>query len=205
MLASVWSSWVVLALLGEASVEDPPDSSRPELVETILLAAGGEESLLTCFRMRERFNAGTSRNASGPTRESFVCPPEIWWIGKKERGTEPAKIVAWVWTLKALIDPRSRIEDLRVINDINSRVAGVRISGSVDPPLDAYFDAETFRLARIDWRDDVYRFSEWKTVDGFHYPSLCVMYRRKSLTPWFFHEILELERLHSLPQEAHED
>ena len=49
--------------------------------------------------------------------------------------------------------------------------------------------------------DYIYRFSEWKDCDGTMYPSKCVMFRRKSGVPWFFHEILELERLKELPED----
>ena len=77
----------------------------------------------------------------------------------------------------------------------------LRITDTVDPPLDMYFDKQTRQLLRVDWREDIYRFSEWKDCDGTKYQSICIMFRRKSDAPWFFHEILELERLNELPED----
>jgi len=62
-----------------------------------------------------------------------------------------------------------------------------------------YFDKETSLLHRLDWRDDFYRFSDWKEHDGIKYASRTVIFRVKSGKPWFFHEITELERLATLP------
>ena len=78
-------------------------------------------------------------------------------------------------------------------------MAGLRVTGSVTPALDMYFDKTNFQLDRIDWRNDIYRFSEWKEHDGAKYPSKCVMYRRNSGVPWFYHEIISVERLKELP------
>ena len=63
-----------------------------------------------------------------------------------------------------------------------------------------YFDKTTFELVRVDWRNDIYRFSEWKDFDGTRYPARCAMFRRNSGEPWFFHEIVAIERLKELPE-----
>ena len=94
----------------------------------------------------------------------------------------------------ALTDPKSKINLLDDVIENEKPAAGLRIRGTVDPALDMYFDNETHQLVRVDWRDDIYRFSDWKEYDGTKYPAKCVMHRRKSGVPWFFHEILELER-----------
>jgi len=52
----------------------------------------------------------------------------------------------------------------------------------------------------VDWRNDIFRFSEPKEYDGFKYASKCVLYKRDSGKPWFFHEIVSLERLKELPE-----
>lgn len=168
-------------------------------VQLIIQAAGGESNLLKLFLMKERFNAGATLLTPGTLRTSIVEPPKNWWIGNKERGVEPAKVSTWAWTLGALTDPKSKIEILAEVTENEKPAAGLRITGTVDPALDMYFDNETQQLVRVDWRDDIYRFSDWKDVKGTKYPAKCVMVRRRSGAPWFFHEILELEPLKELP------
>ena len=65
--------------------------------------------------------------------------------------------------------------------------------------MDLYFDKSESRLVRIDWRSDIHRFSDWKTADGVHYPARCVGYKKKTGNPWYFTDILEVERLKELP------
>ena len=76
---------------------------------------------------------------------------------------------------------------------------GLQISGSVDPAMKCYFDKETNRLKRLDWRADFYRFSDWREHDGLHYAAKTIILKRKDDSPWFYHEILSLERLAKLP------
>ena len=178
--------------------EDAPPASK-ELLGKVIAAAGGEGKLLTIFRMKERFNAGMERVSPGSSRESVVEPPSHWWIDTKERGMEPAKTAAWAWTLGVLTHPKSKIERVVDVTDNDQTWAGMRVTGSVDPALDMYFDKATHELMRVDWRNDIYRFSEWKEHDGTRYPSKCVMHRRNTGKPWFFHEIVTLERLKELP------
>lgn len=177
-----------------------PASTEKKLVGEVIAAAGGDDKLLTLFRMEERYNAGKEVASPGTPRVSVVEPPKSWWIGTKERGTEPAKITAWAWTLGVLKDPRSKLELLPDMTDNEKPLTGLRITESVEPALDMYFDKDTHELVRVDWRSDIYRFSNWKEVDGTKYPSKCAMYRRSSGEPWFFHEIVSIERLQELPE-----
>jgi len=174
-------------------------SPEMELVEKAIAAAGGEEKLLTLFRMEERYNAGKERVSPGTSRVSVVEPPKSWWIGTSERGQEPAKITAWAWTLRVLKDPESKLKLIPDLIDSEKELAGIQVTGSVDPALDMYFDKTTHELVRVDWRNDIYRFSEWKEYDGTKYPAKCAMFRRTSGEPWFFHEIVAVERLKELP------
>ncbi len=176
-----------------------PASPEMKLVSKVIAAAGGDEKLLTLFRMEERYSAGKEFVSPGTARVSVVEPPKSWWIGTKERGTEPAKITAWAWTLGVLKDPRSKLELLPDITDNEKSLSGLRITESVDPAIDMYFDKETDGLVRVDWRNDIYRFSDWKDFDGTKYPAKCAMFRRNSGEPWFFHEIVTIERLQVLP------
>jgi hypothetical protein len=177
-----------------------PASPEMKLVSGVIAAAGGDDKLLTLFRMEERYNAGKEAVTPGTPRVSVVEPPKSWWIGTKERGTEPAKITAWAWTLGVLKDPMSKLELLPDMTDNEKSLSGLRITESVDPALDMYFDKENYELVRVDWRNDIYRFSDWKDFDGTKYPAKCAMFRRNSGEPWFFHEILTIERLQELPE-----
>ena len=191
-----------LATLNSSYADDSSASqASPEmkLVGRVIAAAGGDDKLLTLFRMEERYSAGKEFVSPGTARVSVVEPPKSWWIGTKERGTEPAKITAWAWTLGVLKDPKSKLELLPDITDNEKLLTGLRITESVDPAIDMYFDKETIELIRVDWRNDIYRFSDWKNFDGTRYPAKCAMFRRSSGEPWFFHEIVTIERLKELP------
>jgi hypothetical protein len=192
-----------LTFLNSSHADDPsasPASPEMKLVSKVIAAAGGDEKLLTLFRMEERYSAGKEFVSPGTARVSVVEPPKSWWIGTNERGTEPAKITAWAWTLGVLKDPKSKLELLPDITDNEKSLSGLRITESVDPAIDMYFDKETDGLVRVDWRNDIYRFSDWKDFDGTKYPAKCAMFRRNSGEPWFFHEIVTIERLQELPE-----
>jgi len=45
------------------------------------------------------------------------------------------------------------------------------------------------------------RLSDWKDQNGVMYPAKCVGYKKASGKPWYFSEIIELERLQELPAE----
>ena len=193
-------SLIVLASNIPSAADDSTASPEKELVSKVIAAAGGEDKLLKLFRMEERYNGGKERVSPGTYRVSVVAPPNSWWIGTSERGQEPAKITAWAWTLGVLNDPKSKIELIPDVTDNEKELAGLRVTVSVDPALEMYFDKTTHELVRVDWRNDIYRFSEWKEYDGTKYPSMCAMFRRNSGEPWFFHEIVTIERLKELPE-----
>lgn len=193
-------SLAVFTSTNPSIADDSAVSPAEELVSKVIAAAGGEEKLITLFRMEERYNAGKERLSPGTSRVSVVEPPNSWWIGAKERGQEPAKITVWAWTLGVLKDPKSKIELIPDVTDNENVLAGLQVTGSVDPAIDMYFDKTTHELVRVDWRNDIYRFSEWKEYDGTKYPSKCAMFRRNSGEPWFFHEIITIERLKELPE-----
>ena len=180
--------------------DDSAASPEKELVSKVITAAGGEEKLLTLFRMEERYNSGKERVSPGTSRVSVVEPPKSWWIGTNERGQEPAKITTWAWTLGVLKDEKSKLALIPDVTDSEKELVGIQVTGSVDPAIDMYFDKTTHELVRVDWRNDIYRFSEWKEYDGTKYPSKCAMFRRNSGEPWFFHEIVTIERLKELPE-----
>lgn len=186
-----------------ASVQAQTVDPKP-LIANALNAVGGEARLLKIFRFKEIFHFGsTPEPAEGKkrsTRESVFCQPDLWWLGKKERGEEPAKDDVRAWSLDLLVDGTSTFEIIPDFTDEGKSCAGLRVSGSVTPAMDFYFDKETHLLRRLDWRGDFYRFSEWKEHDGLKYASKTVLFKLKDGKPWFFHEITELERLTELPE-----
>ncbi len=170
-------------------------------IARIVAAVGGTDKLLKLFRIKELMNAGTqlALPASAQRRDSVLEPPGYWWVNAKDRTDEPAKFDVWAWTLAPLVDPRSKVEMVPDVIEGTRAAFGLRISKTIEPPLELYFDRADNRLVRFDWRDDIYRVSAWKEHDGVRYPSKTVMYRKATGAPWFFHEILELQRLAALP------
>jgi hypothetical protein len=190
---------MLAAALAQAETSDP----KP-IVEKAILAVGGKDKLLQIYRLKETFHFGeTPEPAAGKKRslrDSILSQPDHWWINKKERGPDPAKDDARAWSLDLLVDEKSRFEVIPEIVDEGRKCVGLRISGSVTPAMSLYFDQETMLLRRLDWRNDFYRFSEWKEHDGLRYASRTVIFKVKSGKPWFFHDITELQRLAKLPE-----
>jgi hypothetical protein len=191
--------YLLAACLSQAQSADP----KP-LVEKAIQTVGGKDKLLKIYRLKEIFHFGeTPEPAAGKkrsVRDSILSQPDHWWINKKERGPDPAKDDARAWSLDLLVDEKSRFEVIPEIVDEGRKCVGLRITGSVTPAMSLYFDQETMLLQRLDWRNDFYRFSEWKEHDGLRYASRTVIFKAKSGKPWFFHDITELQRLAKLPE-----
>lgn len=182
------------------------DSATESLVKQVIEAAGGEVKLLKLFRTRETVNVSSDPDKKAPERVSVYEPPKYWWTGKNERvknenaPDEPATFLVWAWTLGVLTDPASRLEVIPDVVESDKPAVGLRVSGTVTPPMDLYFDKAESRLVRIDWRSDIHRFSDWKEHDGVKYPAKCAGYKKSTGKPWYFSEIIELERLSELPE-----
>ena len=180
-------------------------AAEPEpatIINPALEAVGGRDKLLKLFRLKERLNVSPDPSKPGNERVSVCEPPGHWWLGKNDRvvkDKEPATFLVWAWTLGPLVDPQSKLETLPEIVDAERPAAGLRISGTINPPMDCYFDNETHLLVRIDWRTDTVRFSEWKEHDGAKYASKVVGTKKATGKPWYFTEILEVERLSDIP------
>jgi hypothetical protein len=190
--------YLLAACLTQAQSADP----KP-LVEKAIQTVGGKDKLLKIYRLKEIFHFGeTPEPAAGKKRslrDSILSQPDHWWINKKERGPDPAKDDARAWSLDLLVDEKSRFELIPEIVDEGRTCLGLRVTGSVTPAMSLYFDRETMLLRRLDWRNDFYRFSEWKEHDGLRFASRTVIFKTKSGKPWFFHDITELQRLAQLP------
>ena len=105
-------------------------------------------------------------------------------------------MLAWAWTLRALIDPAVTREALPEKDGL----LGLRLGGAIAPPMDVWLDAKERTLVAIDWRKDRHVFSEWKELDGLRYPSRAVGHKPDG-KPWYHTRILELSRLEDLPPE----
>lgn len=179
---------------------DPKDVAA--VVKRVTDAVGGETKLLKLFRIKERLILGSDGTKPGSERLSILEPPNYWWLGKKERVSqekEPAIFLVWTWTLGALTDPKSKLELLPDSKDGEVHVFGVRISDTINPPLEAWFSKQDNRLVKIDWRKDTHRFSEWKETDGVSYPSLTVGHKPDGRA-WYYSTIVELTPLPELPE-----
>jgi len=198
MRAALTVTCCLLLVLSAVAAE--PEAK--ELIHKVVTSAGGESKLLKLFRIKEQLNVSSDPKAKGFQRISVLEPPNYWWLGKKERvrdEKEPAAFLVWAWTLGALTDPRSKVTVLPETVEADMPAFGLRVSGTITPPMDLYFNKADSRLARIVWRSDIHRFSDWKEYDGFHYPARCVGHKKTSNAAWYFSEILEVERLAELP------
>lgn len=110
---------VSIFLLGSlVRAGDPDQTTR---IKQIVTAANGEGKLLKLSRINERLNVSSDPDAKGNERVSVLEPPKYWWLGKRERGPEPAKFLAWAWTLGALTDPASTVEAIPAITESSNR------------------------------------------------------------------------------------
>jgi hypothetical protein len=177
-----------------------PDTKA--LVQQACKAAGGEDKLLKLFRYKEKLNVSSDPDQKANERTSVVEAPNYWWMNKKERvkeEKEPAIFLVWGWTLGAITEPKSKLETIPELKDGDRMIVGIRVSETVKPAMDLYFDQATHLLVRIDWRTDIHRFSVTKEHDGVKYPSKCIGYKKNTGKPWYFTEITEVERLKELP------
>ncbi len=192
---------LVLLLFVTASVGAEP-VPKETLAET-LKAVGGEDKLLKLFSLKEKLVVNADPNAKATVRTTICEPPKYWWLGKTERVSEqkePATFLVWAWTLAILTDPKSKLETAAEIKIGDRAAYGITVSETVTPAMTMYFDRETKLLTRIDWRTDQHLFSDWKEHDGVKYASKCVGYKTKTGKPWYYTEILNVERLKELPQ-----
>tara|TARA_R110002049_G_scaffold4601_5_gene31993 strand:+ start:1171 stop:2595 length:1425 start_codon:yes stop_codon:yes gene_type:complete len=193
-----------LATFEPESVEFTPDPQK--LVRRIIQAAGGKSKLLSRFTIHERLNVSSDPEKPGRPRESVFDGHEDWWFrlgtrGWKKKENEPATNLVWAWTLQALVDEKSKLKVLPEINDDGQALVGIRVTESISPAMDIYFDTTKLQVARIDWRKDMIRFSDWQTQDGANFPAKCIGYRKATGKPWFVSEITELRRLKTLPSD----
>ena len=202
MFRIVASAFVLAFLVHHSFAAEPASGDPAGVVAQAVKAAGGEAKLLKLLKIKEELVLGADPAGKKSVRVSVLEPPKYWWLGKRERvgqDKEPATFLVWAWTLGAVTDPKSKLAALPEIVDEGKPVVGVRVSETITPAMDLYFDKATGRLVRIDWRSDMHRFSDWRVHDGAGYPARCVGYKKASGKPWYYSQIVELERLSDLP------
>lgn len=204
---------VCCVLLPRVSVSAAELETR-ELVTEVVKTAGGEDKLLKIFRFRERLlitetpAAPVAKDEKG-NRTSVVQVSGDWWIGNAKRDKDKVRVLCWAWSLRILLDPKSKVQSIPDIAVADKPAFGLRVTESVKEPIDLFFDKETRRLVAIDYSDTRHVFSEWtKTENGLEYPSHVVGFRfanREAGTlndkQWYQTDLLELTPLEALPIE----
>lgn len=175
------------------------------LIRKAVHAAGGEANLLRYFTFKDRVLLGEKDTGFGSRRESVLDAPRHWWLkspaGYTERKDEPAIFLVWAWTLGALTDPASSVEVVPDVKDGETELWGLRVSGAVKPAMELYFVKVNDQLARIDWRNDIHRFSDWKSLPaGTRYPARVVGHKKATGKVWYFDDVLEVAPLKELPE-----
>ena len=175
------STVMVLWALASYSTADDPDANK--LVKEVVATVGGEDKLLKLFLFRERVLI-TSTPAAPVTpdekenRTSVVEVSGDWWIGTAKRDKDKVRVLCWTWSLRILLDPKSKIQMLPDITVADKPAFGLRVTESVKEPIDLFFDKESKRLVAIDYTDTRHLFSDWKkTAAGHQYPSHVVGFR----------------------------
>ena len=185
-----------------------------ELVKHVVKTAGGEDKLLKLLRFRERVlitetPATPAAKDEKGNRTSVVQVSGDWWIDTAKRDKDKVRVLCWAWSLRILLNPKSKIQMVPDIAVADKPAFGLRVTESVKEPIDLFFDKETKRLVAIDYTDTRHIFSEWKKTDeGHQYPSHVVGFHfadRKAGTlndkQWYQTDILELTPLKELPVE----
>lgn len=183
-----------------ADAEAPARSAELNAaVGKIVEAAGGADKLLTLFSMKESLVLNPDGVKKGSERFSVLEPPRYWWLNKADRGAEPAKFLVWAWTLGALTEPKSKLTALPEIADGEATLFGIEVGETITPAMKIYFDKRDNRIARIDWRGSIHRFSEWKEAEGLKYPARTIGSYTNGKA-WYQTDISEVTRLKELPE-----
>lgn len=210
---------VLLTILAIGGLHPAPSvaadaSEAHALIEKVVKAAGGEEKLLKVFRFRERVVISDKappevKPDEKGNRTSVVEIGGDWWIGAAKRDKEKVRILVSAWSLRLLLDPKSKVESLGDASVLGKEAFGVRVTGSVKEPVDLFFERENARLLCFDYTDTRHVVSEWKKTDEGHpYASRTIGYRFVDRTkrtcsekPWYQTDILELTILKEVPAE----
>lgn len=205
---------LIFPMLSRHAAGDEPAPSAKKRVEEVVTAAGGEDKLLKLFRYRERVlitstpAAPVTKDEKG-NRTSVVQVGGDIWIGTAKRDKEKVNVLCWAYSLRILLDPKSKMQILPDVVVAGNPALGLRVSESIKQPIDLLFDKQSKRLVAIDEGNTRHVFSDWKeTKEGHRYPAHVVGFRfadRANGTlndkQWYQTDILELTPLKELPAE----
>lgn len=196
------------------SVLKADEIETQKLVEQVVKTAGGEEKLLKLFRFRERvlITATPAAPVTADEKENRTSVVQVggdWWIGESKRDKDKVRVLCYAWSLRVLLDPKSKVTPIADTIVAGKPAFGLRVSESIQEPIDLLFDKETRRLVALDYTDTRHVFSEWKmTTEGHRYPSHVVGFRftnraagTLSDKQWYQTDVLELTPLAKLPPE----
>jgi len=190
----IWLTACAAALAAETEAET--------LVAKIVASHGGAEKLLRTFKFTEIYLlAGKDK---GTERTSILQPPNLWYVGKTERVSQQNKggvcHDVWMWTLAPLIDSKTKLESLPDASVEGKAAHALKVSGSIEPPMNVFFDAASDDLLKIEWKGEQFLFSDPIAVDGTRLPSKCVLIG-KTGKERMRTELKKIERLQTLPAE----
>ena len=175
---------IVMLRLALLLLMAPPAFSAEAQADAIKYAAeivrrnGGEERLLKVFRLEETFSLNGGKKTTD--RTSLLQPPALWYVGRTERVSDSGKGSVcqdvWMWTLGPLVDSKTKLTAAADAMVSGRNAHAMKVSGSIEPAIVAYFDAETYGLVRIDWKGQQFVFSDPKVFDGATLPKHCILY-----------------------------
>jgi hypothetical protein len=168
---------ILLFMTAPVFASGPADDPTKFAAE-IVSRHGGADRLLKTFSMAETYS--TNGGQKNSERVSKLQPPHLWYLGQTERVSESGKGSVcqdvWMWTLGPLADPKTKLSAAPDALVAGRNAHALKVSGTIEPAIVAYFDAETFGLVRIDWKGQQFVFSEPKVFDGATVPTHCVLY-----------------------------
>ena len=168
---------LLLLMTAQAFPAGPSDDPVKYAAE-IVRRHGGADRLLKTFSLAETYSTNGGKKNS--ERVSKLQPPDLWYLGQTERVSESGKGSVcqdvWMWTLGPLVDPKTKLAAAPDAVVAGRHAHALKVSGTIEPAIVAYFDAETYGLVRIDWKGQQFLFSEPKVFDGATVPTHCILY-----------------------------
>jgi len=194
------AAFASIAFLLPAFAEQPLDATT--FARQIVSNHGGADKLLRIVKFSETYHLGGDLTKKGTDRTSIIQPPNLWYVGKTERVSKSGKGSVcqdiWMWTLAPLTDPNTKLQIVPDIAVEGKPAHGLKVSGTIEPSITAFFDASTQDLVRIDWRGQTFTFSDPVEVDGTRVPSRCVLLGKDGKERMRT-ELRSIERLQNLP------
>ena len=170
--------FIFLFLVAAQAFAAGPSDDPAKYAAEIVRRHGGADRLLKTFSLAETYSTNGGKKNS--ERVSKLQPPDLWYLGQTERVSESGKGSVcqdvWMWTLGPLVDPKTKLAAAPDAVVAGRNAHALKVSGTIEPAIVAYFDAETYGLVRIDWKGQQFLFSEPKVFDGATVPTHCVLY-----------------------------